>query len=180
MRYANIIVLNKIFFQSIRLRTKLRQEILFDEPRDFILIFDNNKDLFHDHIENICSDNKLIEASTILREENQSQDHEKAISIIEKLLTLKEGELLDVEYFLFEFLFRRHLRIEIDPDPLEAIYDICKTPFGQWKRQGNQIFQIIDSSSMKNFLKYFYQVYFLDTDLNQESTSQGSRKNVLI
>ena len=175
---ANIIVLNKVFFKSIRLRTKLRQDIIFDNPRDFILVFDNIHDLFHDYTENKCSDNDLREAYTILKNENDSGDHKKAVSIIKKLLALREGELIEVEYFLSEFLFRRHQKLEIDPDPLESIFDICKTPFGQWKRQGNEILQIIDSSSLKRFLGYFYQVYFLSTDLQHINPPQKSRSYV--
>lgn len=172
VRSANIIVLNKVFLKSIRLRTKLHQDILFDKPRNFILVFDNIKDLFHDHTEGKCLDSELKEASCILKQENQSVDHKKAISIIEKLLTLKKGEFLDVEYFLAEFLLQRYQNLEIDPDSLEVIFNICKSPFGQWKQISNQILQIIESSSLKRFFRYFYQVHFLNSDLEYTNSLQ--------
>jgi hypothetical protein len=159
---SNIIVINKIFFTSTRLRTKLRKEILFDDPFKFILIFDNISDLFDDHIESRCSDNDLKKFLIELKKINKN-NYNKVSLIIQNLLELKEGEKIKVDYNLTKFLQGRYKKRELNKLLLEKIYDICKTPFGTWNRGGNEIIQIIESDSLKNFLNYFSNAIFLKT-----------------
>lgn len=174
---ANIILLNKIFFRSIRLRTKLRKEILFDNPFRFILVFHHTIDLFNDNIESRCSEKILEEAYIVLQEKN-NEKYRKARLIIRNLLDLKEGSEIEVEYFLSQFLLERYRKRTENINILESIYDICKTPFGNWKKQNGEILQIINAKSLKNFLNYFFKVHFIESR-NKQSV-KGSQTSVRV
>ena len=163
---ADIILLNKIFFRSIRLRTKLRKKILFDDPFRFILTFDNTTDLFNDNIEDKCFDGDLEEAKDVLTEE-ENEKNNTGISILRSLLDLKEGESIEVNYDLTKFLIERYNKRNDNTNILENIFDICKTPFGTWRRRQDEIVQIIDSKSLKNFLNYFFKVFFIGFNKNE-------------
>ena len=160
---ANIIVINKIFFKSVRLRSKLISEILFNYPYNFVLIFDTIKDLFNDHIESRCFVEDLNKFNSELEKINYNK-RIKATSIIQKLRKIKEGEKINVKYDLTEFLKERYKKKELNVDLLEKVYNICKTPFGYWIKRNNEIIQVIGPDALKNFLNNFSKVYFLNSE----------------
>jgi hypothetical protein len=92
------------------------------------------------------------------------EDYFRVRFIIEKLLELQEGEELPVDYFLTRFLIKSYQKKAYNIDILEHVYDICKTPFGNWVKGNNGINQIITSKSLQNFLRYYRTVYILDSN----------------
>ena len=174
---ADIILLNKIFFKSIRLRTKLRKKILFNNPFNFIAIFDNISDIFNDNVENRCSDKELQEGLKILKEKN-TEKYVKARLLIQKMLDLREGDTLKVEYTLSQFLLERYKSRTENTNILEPIFEICKTPFGVWQRQKGEILQIIDTKSLKIFLNFFFKVYIIEFQQNQMPLGSGTRVRI--
>ena len=173
IRDSNIILINKIFFQSIRLRFKLNEKIFSNEFNKFILVFNNNLDLNLPYKEGKCSKNALKRIKSFITN-NEISGKNKAINLIDQLIALGTNGIFTVDIFLKDFLesnfkiYRDKLGLYLEP--FEEVYEICKSPFGIWTNSQDMIIQKIDNNSFYNYLNNFEEIYFLE---NKEAKIGG-------
>ena len=177
---SNVIILNKIFFQALRLRFNLIDKIIKNNYESFIPIFNNISDLGLPYKEGSCSKLNLNKIIEFIKTKNVINKDE-AISLLNKLINLGINDHLDVELFLREFLkenyqnFKEVLK-EYNED-FQKSYEICKSPFGVWKSLNGSIYQNIQPESFYNFLNNFTDVYFLNSKA-QDKDKNRSQANV--